>query len=770
MRSSMRSTLACLWALMLLFPGYADRVWAGEESAADRFRRMAIESSRRGRWEDAIRSQTEASRLYAASGRIDEQVQSLHELAQAQQALGMYQASLAPLSTALFLARTSSGPRGRAFLLGSLSNAYFHTGSPDLAEDSLTEALCIAKGEEDAPTTAALLDVRGSMLAELGKCSEAAAAFQEGIDRMGIDTSTPSAMLSTHLASMLSTCGNPADAQKRLAAATEQWEKLGDSHEKAYGLMAIGECHRRMSEHDPGSASRRLSLAEAAHRGAMATAESIGDKRAISFAFGYLGRLLGSARRYDDAIRFTRKAIFTAQEIGAAESLYLWEWQYARLLREQGDTKQALDAYRNAVRTFQSVRTALSSNLCRSCPSSISQDSIKSMFYEFADLLLRQAAAVGEGKPVQPLLSQVRETLEMLKVSELQDYFHDPCLGASMANVTALDLVVDDVLVVYSIVFPDRLDLLVSTPAGIKRFSVPVDANTLTEEARAFRRKLEKRTTWQFMPHARRLYQWIVGPMEEELRSGRIQTIVFVLDGVLRTIPMAALHDGREFLIQRFAVAAGPGMDLTDPRPIERKKVKILAGGLTEGVQGYCPLTNVGAELDGLQRLYSVERLENRSFVKTRMEESLRASTYPVVHMATHGEFQPSVSESYLLTWDGKIGMDELGKMMKRSQYRNIPVELLTLSACRTAAGDERAALGLAGVAFRSGARSALATLWNVSDQAASDLVLEFYHQFKDPSLSKAKALQRAQSTLLGTPRYNHPFYWSPFLLIGNWL
>ena len=97
-------------------------------------------------------------------------------------------------------------------------------------------------------------------------------------------------------------------------------------------------------------------------------------------------------------------------------------------------------------------------------------------------------------------------------------------------------------------------------------------------------------------------------------------------------------------------------------------------------------------------------------------------------------------------------------------------MELLTLSACQTAAGDERAALGLAGIAVRAGARSALATLWNVSDQAASLLVVEFYQKLNDPAVSKAEALQAAQIMLLKSGRYRHPFYWSPYLLIGNWL
>jgi CHAT domain-containing protein len=128
------------------------------------------------------------------------------------------------------------------------------------------------------------------------------------------------------------------------------------------------------------------------------------------------------------------------------------------------------------------------------------------------------------------------------------------------------------------------------------------------------------------------------------------------------------------------------------------------------------------------------------------------------------------VSESYLITYDGKLSMGELGDLVGRTRFREGGIELLTLSACQTAAGDDRAALGLAGVALRAGARSALATLWSVNDRAAAALVTEFYTQLGDPNVSRAEALQRAQLKTLRNHAFRHPNYWSPYLLISNWL
>ena len=114
--------------------------------------------------------------------------------------------------------------------------------------------------------------------------------------------------------------------------------------------------------------------------------------------------------------------------------------------------------------------------------------------------------------------------------------------------------------------------------------------------------------------------------------------------------------------------------------------------------------------------------------------------------------------------------MERLDHCIGLFRYRDEPLELLTLSACETAAGDDRAALGLAGIAVKAGARSALATLWYINDQASSELVAEFYRQLKKPGMSRGKALQLAQLKLLNDPRYKHPCYWAPFLLINNWL
>lgn len=312
---------------------------------------------------------------------------------------------------------------------------------------------------------------------------------------------------------------------------------------------------------------------------------------------------------------------------------------------------------------------------------------------------------------------------------------------------------------------------MLSLPDGIHQYQIPVDSPAFTQKVREFRKGLEKRTTHEYLVPARQLYAWLIAPLEANLRAQQVDTLVIIPDGPLRTIPLAALYDGQRFLIERYALATTPGLTLTDLQSGLRRDHRLLLNGLSRSVQGFPALQQVEAELATLGALYQQSTvLKNEDFQINNMDQALIAAPYSIVHIASHGQFANELDKTFLLTFDGKLTLNRLEQLLELSQYRKQPVELLTLSACQTAAGDDRAALGLAGVAIKAGARSALATLWFVNDQASALLVSAFYQHLQDQAISKAKALQQAQQTLLNDRRYRHPGYWAPFLLIGNWL
>jgi CHAT domain-containing protein len=208
-----------------------------------------------------------------------------------------------------------------------------------------------------------------------------------------------------------------------------------------------------------------------------------------------------------------------------------------------------------------------------------------------------------------------------------------------------------------------------------------------------------------------------------------------------------------------------------EPRPFNKENIQLVMNGLSDSVQGFTALPYVPGEVNNLKKLFGGTQLMNKEFVKPNVEKEFAHEQYSIVHIASHGHFDSDAKKTFVLTFDSKLTLDELEQLLRPSQLRDKPVELLTLSACQTAAGDDRAALGLAGVAIKAGARSAFATLWFVNDQSSAALVTDFYTQLHDrPDISKAKALQTAQVRLLADRRYAHPCYWAPYLIIGNWL
>ncbi|MDM8523015.1 CHAT domain-containing protein, partial [Desulfococcaceae bacterium HSG8] len=272
-----------------------------------------------------------------------------------------------------------------------------------------------------------------------------------------------------------------------------------------------------------------------------------------------------------------------------------------------------------------------------------------------------------------------------------------------------------------------------------------------------------------YQDDAEQLYDWLIRPALAEFASREIKTLVIVPDGALSLIPFSALHSGERFLIEEYALGTVPSVSLTDTRKTDREDSRMLLSGLSEARQGFLPLENVGNELRNIAATGESMILLNEEFTTENLEAEFRKQDYDIMHLATHAVFGDSPEDTFLLTYDGRLTLDGLDRLVSLKKYREKQPELLALSACETAAGDERAAFGLAGVAIRAGAKSALATLWKVDDAAASQITEEFYRQFMTKDSSKAEALQNAQKKLIGQEEFGHPVFWAPFLLIGNW-
>jgi CHAT domain-containing protein/predicted negative regulator of RcsB-dependent stress response len=641
------------------------------------------------------------------------QLQAALGLADALQELGQYRLAEQALETADGVAKKGSDRRLQARVESSLGTLYMLSSDPDDAEGLLTKSLALARQEKDDHLTASALNNLGNLHAYEKNSDEALKDYEEGIS---LATSSGEKVLALKIAANLVTC-------------------------------AVG-------------------------AGAWDTAEKIGDERALSYALGYEGELYQMEGKSDEALVLTRHAAALAEQMKSPDISFRWEWQIARILALQHQREPAITAYQSAVATLQTIRHDMSLHFGNTYYHSSFREAAGAVYFELADLLLQRADDAKTDGEIQADLLAARDTAEDLKAAELEDYFQDDCANLLKSKITKIGTISPTAAVIYFIPLPDRTEILVDMPSGrIERVKSPATAAQIEETATAFRFNLEKRTTDEYLEQATQLYDWLIRPLSPFIEGGKIDTLVFVPDGALRTIPMAALSDGDHFLIEKYAIATTPGLTLMEPKPLTAQKNNLIINGLSDSVQGFAPLNYVPDEVKKLNALYGGPELMNANFIQPNVDKEFASDSYSIVHIASHGHFDSDARKTFILTYDGKLSLDQLERMIRPSQMRDQPVELLTLSACQTAAGDDRAALGLAGIAVKAGARSAFATLWFVNDEASSMLVGDFYTNLHNvPGISKAKALQLAQIKLLSDPRYGHPCYWAPYLIIGNWL
>lgn len=693
----------------------------------------------------------------------------------AEQALGRQRLAVTALVDAVELARKTDARRPLIAGLNLLGVARTFSHAAEQAEGPLREAEKLARQEGLGDLHAAVWNSLGILLAGQGKHDAALEAYRQAA---ALAAGAQDARLVVQVHGNMADCalhkGDFAAAARSNGLAQTGAARLAPSHAKAYALAHCGKTWESLFAQAPEHEQALRRRAFEAYQAAAATAETCHDDRALAYALGYTGHLYEQEKKYRDARVLTHRAAFLAQQARSPESLYLWEWQTARLDTAEGHRTEAIASYRRAIRSLSEIRNDLSARLGNANSRSSFREAVGDVYFELADLLLQQASGAEETKELAALV-EARDTCETLKSVELEDYFQDDCVSLLKAKIKPVEKLAAGAAVIYLIPLKDRTEILLSTGGRLRRLKAAVGAEQLTATVRAFRVHLETRTTEEYREEAGRLYDWLIRPLEPMLKTGHVDTLVFIPDGALRTIPMAALSDGKQFLIQKYAIAVSPGLTLMEAEPIRRTTVSLMVDSITlpmtrDGVQ-FPALPYVKEEVAGLRRLYGGTSLMDDQFKTEAVRDAVQKQPFSIVHIASHGEFTAEASKSFILTFDDRLGLNDLEQIIRPAQLRDKPVELLTLSACQTAAGDDRAALGLAGVAVKAGARSALATLWYVNDEASTTLVTDFYTGLQqEATLTKARALQRAQVKLLTAARTSHPCLWAPYLLIGNWL
>jgi len=354
-------------------------------------------------------------------------------------------------------------------------------------------------------------------------------------------------------------------------------------------------------------------------------------------------------------------------------------------------------------------------------------------------------------------------------------------------------------VIVYALTHPEQLELVMILPEGppVRKIIPEANATARQQTLEEFREAVtDLARPRRYRKPAQKLYQWLVEPLESQLEALGIDTLIYSMDAGLRLVPMAALHDGEQFLVEKYSLGTIPSVSLTNSTYTKLQNSQVLGMGASQ-FQSLRPLPAVPVELEVItQQLWSGEPFLNEEFTLNNLKTHSRRQPFEIIHLATHADFQSGdSSNSYIQLWDTQLRFDQIRQM---GWYNPPQVELLVLSACNTAVGDVEVELGFAGLAVQAGVKSALASLWLVNDEGTLALMSGFYEQLRKPEVTiKAEALRQAQIAMLqgkirlengklqgleqlgeiplppdmaaqGNQKLSHPYYWAAFTMIGS--
>jgi len=528
---------------------------------------------------------------------------------------------------------------------------------------------------------------------------------------------------------------------------------------------------------------------------AIGESEILQNKRFQSLAMGTLGTLYEKTGELRKAKSMTEEAIKLAKSIEADDIAYQWEWQMGRLLKQEGDVKGAIAYYREAFQTLNSVRYELFS--INDVEFSF-RLKVEPVYRQLVDLLISTDGGAGVSQASEKnSLKEAVEVIDALRLAELENYLDCNISVSDRAasdredteQVPKKEIEIEDVddkaAFIYPIILPDRLEIIFKLPGSDwQHRSQDISKQDIEETINRLETNLRRPSgTIEVKEDGQELYNWLIKPLEKDLEilknSGALNTLVFGLDNSLRNIPMAVLYNQEKYLIENYAIAGILSRQLFEyePGPRFQEQFKnVLTAGVgeeQEAVEGetFPKLKYVSIELDKIQEVMGLTQdpLLDEVFTQDKLERQIDSAIFPIIHIATHGRFSSDPDQTFIVAWNQLIKVKELEKILRiDNPDRSKAIELLVLSACETAQGNRRAALGLAGVAVQARIPSTVATLWKVDDIITSQFMGKFYENLNN-EMTVAEALQQAQQFILNE-KDDRTYFWAPYILVGNWL
>lgn len=750
-------------------------------------------------WNTWERTATLYSQIQNSSG----VVQSRISQAQALRSLGLYHRAIDTLTDLQSIPSTEADPLEQAIVWRSLGDALRLSGELDCDADrcaysALNQSLTLAKqsGNRQAIAAAQLSLGNTSRLAaaqintEIDDPAEVARAQELTNEALNFYRQAAATLPNSQIAaqaqlnqlSLLSETGRYAEAvllispiQAQLAALPSGRSTLEAQVNFARSLMRLQTANSSESQTWRSDLPSRLEVAQLLQT-AYQQAEALADGRSQAYILGTLGNLYEQAEQFSEAQEFTQRALSLSQSIQATDIAYQWQWQSGRVYVAQDQLGEAVISYKGAFDTLQQLK----GDFVSAAPDAqfSFRENVEPVYRELINLLLQPQGT----QPSQDNLKLARTVLESLQVAELENFFRQACLDKTSQVDQVVDREDPTAAVIYPILLNNRLEVILKLPnQELYRYPSPhlFEQDELSAQIESLQVALQKPYTFQELKQkSQKFYDWLVRPAEATLAEQNIKTLVFVLDGALRSIPMAALYDGNQYLMEKYGVAIILGLEIRDPKPLSSDSLNVLAASLTHPPENlredlsesFATLEFVGKEVDTIaQSGVTITSLKDQQFTQAALEQTLTTKEFQVVHLATHGQFGATREDTFLLAADGEINLDKIGEVFRtRDQTRPDKIELLVLSACETATGDNRDVLGIAGTTVRAGARSTIASLWSLDDESSVEFTQHLYQHLG--KVSRAEALRLAQQAMLNNPNYDHPRYWSPYVLVGSWL
>ncbi|MBW4662274.1 MAG: CHAT domain-containing protein [Drouetiella hepatica Uher 2000/2452] len=730
-----------------------------------------------GQPETALETWRRSTVAYQRAGDFSGTLMGLINQAKALQSLGFSVQAEALLNQVQQGARSQSDPKLKVTGLQSLGVALRRVGK-------LKESLTVLQESSQVAIDADLAALHGSTLLETGNTETAlwnkAIAIGQTMQAQSHRQAAivayqqaaivaPSIQLQAQLnhLSLEAEAGQTAAATLLWRSILPQFTQLQPSHSHIYAQLNGIKSLTILQERDRTFQPSWASLAQLAVT-AIQDARKLQDNSAESYALGQLGELYEKTGQWTEATSLTEQALLKAEQDSVIR--YRWEWQLGRLLEKQSDLSGAIASYTAAVKSLQSIRKDL---LLINADIQFSfRDAVEPVYRQLVELLLSATA-----QPSQEILQQTVQQVNALQLAELENF-----LGCNVAQTVTITDVANDPTTakLYPMILQNRLAVVLELPGqSLIYHAVDLPQTAVETKLQTLRENL---STADHTPEAiaglQEVYQWLIAPFESELAKYEFKTLVFVLDGQLRNVPMAALYDGEQFLISKYATAIAPRLELFQPSP-RPKQFNVFLGGVSEpqtlNQLAFPKIEYLTPELEQIQQIAKAKApLLETDFTEKNIEARLSQENFSAIHLKTHGIFSSDPEETFIVAYRELITGKDLGRLIQTDRQtdrlgESSAVELLVLSACSTAKGDNRAVLGMAGVAVQAGARSVVSTLWEAQDYPNTQLMIRFYQELQKTDITRSQALRNAQIFLI-QQGYTTPHIWATYVLVGNWL